>query len=75
MSKNENTLITVNDIEYNIDDFTEAQKTILNHIQDLGRKLSNAQFNLDQLGVGRDAFVKMLATSLEEVPAEESKVA
>jgi hypothetical protein len=75
MSKNENTLITVNDIEYNIDDFTEAQKTILNHIQDPGRKLSNAQFNLDQLGVGRDAFVKMLATSLEEVPAEESKVA
>ena len=75
MSKNENTLITVNDIEYNIDEFTEAQKTILNHIQDLGRKLSNAQFNLDQLGVGRDAFVKMLATSLEEVPAEESKVA
>ena len=70
MSKNENTLITVNDIEYNIDEFTEAQKTILNHIQDLGRKLSNAQFNLDQLGVGRDAFVKMLATSLEEVPEE-----
>lgn len=75
MSKNENTLITVNDIEYNIDEFTEAQKTILNHIQDLGRKLSNAQFNLDQLGVGRDAFVKMLATSLEEVPAEELEVA
>ncbi len=65
MSKNEKNLITVNDIEYNIEDFTEAQKTMLNHITDLDRKLSSSQFNLDQLNVGREAFVNMLASSLE----------
>ena len=69
MSKNEKNLITVNDIEYNIEDMTDAQKTMLNHVQDLDRKLGNAQFNLDQLSVGRDAFVKMLANALE-APSE-----
>jgi len=71
MSKNEKNLITVNDIEYNIEDFTDAQKTMLNHINDLDRKLGSAQFNLDQLSVGREAFVKMLADALE-APAEEN---
>ena len=65
MSKNEKNLITVNDIEYDIADFTDAQKAMLNHVQDLDRKLGNAQFNLDQLSVGREAFVKMLADALE----------
>lgn len=41
-----------------------------NHIQDLDRKLASAQFNLDQMTVGREAFVKMLAGSLEEKPEE-----
>ena len=70
MSKNEKNLITVNDIEYNIEDMTDAQKAMLNHVQDLDRKLGNAQFNLDQLSVGREAFVKMLADALE-APAED----
>ena len=70
MSKNEKNLITVNDIEYNVDDFTETQKTMLNHIYDLDRKLSSSQFNLDQLNVGREAFIKMLASSIEEVKEE-----
>ena len=69
MSKNEKNLITVNDIEYDIADFTDAQKAMLNHVQDLDRKLGNAQFNLDQLSVGREAFVNMLTASLE-APAE-----
>ena len=39
MSKNEKNLITVNDIEYNIEDFTDAQKAMLNHVQDLDLSL------------------------------------
>jgi len=69
MGKNEKNLITVNDIEYNVDDFTDAQKTMLNHVGDLDRKLSSAQFNLDQLNVGREAFINMLAGSLENPEA------
>ena len=65
MAKNDKTPITVNDIEYLVEDMTDEQKVLLNHVNDLGRKLDNARFNLDQLAVGRDAFVARLATSLE----------
>ena len=73
MAKDENKTITVNDIEYNLDDFTQEQATLLNHVNDLDRKLANAQFNLDQLMVGREAFVARLANSLEN-PVEEAEV-
>ncbi len=65
MAKNDKTPITVNDIEYLVEDMTEEQKVLLNHVNDLGRKLDNARFNMDQLAVGRDAFVARLANSLE----------
>ena len=39
---------------------------MVNHISDLDRKLSSARFNLDQLNVGREAFVSMLTKSLAE---------
>lgn len=65
MGKNEKTPITVNDKEYLIDDMTDKQKVLLNHVNDLGRKMDNAQFNLDQLAVGRQKFVELLADALE----------
>ena len=68
MAKDEKKTITVNKVEYNLDDFTQEQAILLNHVQDLDRKLSNAQFNLDQLMVGREAFVARLAASLEADP-------
>ena len=71
MSKKEKNLITVNDIEYNVDDFTDEQKVMLNHINDLARKLDNANFNLDQLNVGREAFVNRLIASLETEESNE----
>ena len=67
MGKTEkNPTITVNDKEYEIESMTDQQKTMINHITDLDRKLSTTQFNLEQLGIGKAAFVKMLTTSLEE---------
>ena len=65
MGKNEKTPITVNDKEYIIEDMNDTQKAYLNHVQDLERKLGNAQFNLDQLSIGRQKFVELLADSLE----------
>ena len=70
MAKDENKTITVNDVEYNLDDFTAEQSALLNHVNDLDRKLGNAQFNLDQLMVGREAFVARLAASLEAEPEQ-----
>ncbi len=65
MGKNENTPIIVNDQEYVFEDMTDEQKIMVNHVNDLGRKLTNARFNVDQLAIGREAFVSMLAASLE----------
>ena len=66
MGKNENTPIVINDKEYLIEDLTQEQQVMVNHISDLDRKLSSSKFNLDQLNVGREAFVNMLTKSLAE---------
>jgi hypothetical protein len=75
MGKNEKTPITINDKEYFVEDLTQEQQTMLNHINDLDRKLSSARFNLDQLSIGRDAFVNMLAKSVEVIEEEEAEAA
>ena len=75
MAKNENKTITVNDVEHNIDDLTEQQIAMVNHIADLDTKLGSLRFNMDQLNVGREAFVNMLTASLAEAEsAEEAEV-
>jgi len=70
MAKDEKKTITVNDVEYNLDDLTPRQSTLLNHVNDLDRKLGNAQFNLDQLHMGRQKALELLAADLE-APEEE----
>ena len=70
MAKDEKKTITVNDVEHNIDDLSEQQIAMVNHITDLDRKLSNARFNVDQLAFGREAFVSELAKSLEQNESE-----
>lgn len=67
MGKNEKTPITVNEKEYFVEDMTDQQQLLLNHVNDLDRKLASARFNVDQLAVGRDAFVQRLAESLEQL--------
>jgi hypothetical protein len=46
------------------EDLTQEQQVLFNHCVDLDRKISSAQFNLDQLSVGKGAFIKMLEESL-----------
>ena len=64
--------ISINDTEYSVDDLSQEQVAMVNHVSDLDRKISSAQFNLYQLNVGRNAFMNMLTNSLE---VEEEKVA
>ena len=71
MAEKQTQTITINDKEYTEDQLTDQQKVMINHIADLDRKIRSTQFNLDQLNVGRDAFVNMLAASLESAPEEE----
>jgi hypothetical protein len=65
MGKDKKTPIYIDDQEYAFEDLTQEQQALFNHCVDLNRKMNSAQFNLDQLEVGRNAFMGMLKQSLE----------
>jgi hypothetical protein len=58
--------IMIDGTEYDTNDFTEEQVILTNHCLDLDRKIGSTQFQLQQLQVGKDAFLKMLKESLEK---------
>ena len=70
----ESQVVVINDVEYKVDDLSEQQVMLVNHVADLDRKLASSQFNLDQLQGGREFFMKKLEAELEdeEVVAVES---
>jgi LPS O-antigen subunit length determinant protein (WzzB/FepE family) len=59
-------VITIDNVDYTEDQLNDTQKVIINHINSLSQKIGSAEFNLDQLKVGKDAFIKMLTESLKE---------
>lgn len=67
MGKDKQTPITIDDVEYVLEDMKPEQQSMVNHIADLDRKIGSTQFNLDQLQVGKQAFIDMLKRSLVEV--------
>ena len=71
MAEKQTKTISINGTEYTEDQLTDQQKVMINHISDLDRKIGSTQFNLDQLNVGKEAFVNMLTQSLE-APAQEA---
>jgi len=64
MAEKKTNTITINGTDYTEDQLTDAQKTMVNHATDLERKIASTQFNLDQLQVGKQAFIQMLTSSL-----------
>ena len=70
MGEKKTTPIVIDDVEYVFEDMTDEQRLLVNHCADLDRKIQSAQFNLQQLQVGKDAFVQMLKKSLEAKPEE-----
>ena len=71
MGEKKTTPITINEVEYTFEDMTEKQQMMVNHCADLDRKIGSTQFNLDQLTVGKEAFISMLVADLESVTVEE----
>ena len=70
--KKEKPVLNLDDKEYVIEDMTDEQKAMVNHINDLQNKQNTNQFMGDQLAVGKEAFINMLRESLtkEEVKNE-----
>ena len=71
--KEQKPVLTFDDKEYIIEDMTDEQKALLNHINDLQNKMNSMQFNLDQISVGKDAFIEKLRESLAEDKKEEAE--
>jgi len=57
-------IVTLDGVEHDANTFTEQQILLLNHTIDLDRKINSTQFQLQQLQVGKDSFLKLLKDDL-----------
>tara|TARA_E500000318_G_scaffold108476_1_gene119424 strand:- start:605 stop:826 length:222 start_codon:yes stop_codon:yes gene_type:complete len=64
-NKKEPQIVTINDKDYKVDDLSEKQLALVNHVADLDRKIQTGMFNIDQLKGGREYFMKQLEEELE----------
>ena len=64
MAEDKKTPVVIDDVEYFFEDMSQEEQLMVNHIADLDRKIGSTQFNLDQLQVGKDAFITMLKAEL-----------
>ena len=62
--KEKKPVLNLDDKEYIIEDMTDEQKMMVNHINDIQNKQNSNQFIADQLSVGKEAFINMLRKSL-----------
>ena len=58
------TMINLDGVDYVYEQMTPEQQTIVNHIDDLSRKIAGSQFAIEQLNVGKAAFINMLKQAL-----------
>ena len=70
MAEKQTKTVTINGTEYTESQLTDQQKVMINHVADLDRKIGSTQFNLDQLQVGKQAFMDMLTKSLEDATTD-----
>ena len=63
-------VLTLDEKEYVIEEMTDDEKMLLNHINDMQSKINTNQFMRDQLEVGKEAFINKLRESLEAEEAE-----
>ena len=75
MAEKKTTPIVIDDTEYQYEDMTQEQQVLVNHVADLDRKIKSTQFNLDQLNVGRGAFMNALTKALTVEPETEEEAA
>jgi hypothetical protein len=60
--------VSIDGVEYKIEDLSDKAKMFIDHVADLDRKMGSMRFQQDQIQVGRDAFFAMLKQELETKP-------
>ena len=66
MAKTKKTPFELHGIEYFVEDLTEEQMVLFQHIGDLERKTKQLIFNLDQLNTGKEAYLIKLQIALTD---------
>ena len=64
-------IVTLDGVEHDANTFTPQQINLLNHCVDLDRKINSTQFQLQQLQVGKDSFLKLLKDDLANQPVQD----
>ena len=72
-TEKEKPVLKIDEKEYDIESMNNEQKSMINHIADLDRKLQSSEFNLIQLRFGRQAFVDALKASIDESEDKEAE--
>ena len=62
----EKKVITIDGVEYKDGELSDEAKGCLMHLNSLDQKIASAQFNLNQLQVGRRAFAELLTMALKD---------
>ena len=65
MAEKKTNTITINGTDYTEDQLNDTQKVMVTHVADLDRKITSANFNIEQLKMGRMAFMNTLTSSLD----------
>tara|TARA_R110001599_G_scaffold84931_1_gene228339 strand:+ start:164 stop:388 length:225 start_codon:yes stop_codon:yes gene_type:complete len=65
-NKKEKPVLNLDGKDYDIESMTDEQKVMVNHLGDLQNKENSMAFNLDQIRVGKEAFISKLKESIEE---------
>lgn len=65
----EDNVINIDGTEYDVDDFDDQQKYIIQHIRNLQAVVGQMRFELDQKQVSLDGFTKLLMESIESAKA------
>ena len=73
MANKQPQIVSIDGVEHDANSFSEQQILLLNHVADLDRKIGSTTFQLQQLQVGKDSFLKMLTAALSTAQDVEVK--
>tara|TARA_R100001530_G_scaffold50726_1_gene37701 strand:- start:711 stop:977 length:267 start_codon:yes stop_codon:yes gene_type:complete len=65
--------VSLDGVDYTEDQLDDNQKLMVQHYNDLTRKINTSTFNLQQLQFGRQAFVDALSASLTAPATDNEK--
>jgi hypothetical protein len=71
--ENENK-ITVDNVDYNIEDLNDKQKYLVAQIQSVRNKINSLRFDLDQFVASESVFSSELTKSLNEDESDEADI-